>query len=81
MSSWPRILAASFVTTAAAPAYAVSDQLFHWESEAVTSVTSPTGQRYLHHKDRSTNVALFIRRAKRDASGRTMPYFCAGTAS
>jgi hypothetical protein len=61
--------------------YAISDRLFHWESQATTSVASETGQRYLHHHERGTNVALFIRLAKRDAAGRTMPYFCAGTAS
>jgi superfamily II DNA or RNA helicase/HKD family nuclease len=61
--------------------YAISDRLFHWESQSLTSVASATGQRYLNHEERGTHVALFIRRTKRDASGRTMPYFSAGTAS
>jgi len=61
--------------------YAISDRLFHWESQAITSVASTTGQRYLNHEKRGTHVVLFIRRAKVDANGRTMPYFCAGTAS
>lgn len=61
--------------------YAVSETLFHWESQGTTSVSSETGQRYIHHAERGSNVALFIRQAKTDSSGRTMPYFCAGTAS
>ena len=61
--------------------YAISDDLFHWESQAAASVAGATGQRYLHHQSRGTNVVLFLRLAKRDATGRTMPYFCAGTAA
>lgn len=60
--------------------YAISDTLFHWESQAKTTATSDTGQRYINHRQRGTNVVLFIRLAKTDGSGRTMPYFCAGTA-
>ena len=61
--------------------YAVSDTLFHWESQADKTVAGEIGQRYINHAARGTNVALFIRLAKTDSSGRTMPYFCAGTAS
>jgi hypothetical protein len=61
--------------------YAISDRLFHWESQSVTTVASATGQRYLHQEARGTNIVIFVRHAKRDAAGRTMPYFCAGTAS
>jgi hypothetical protein len=61
--------------------YAISDRLFHWETQSTTSVTSTLGQRYLNHERQATNIALFIRTAKQDATGRTMPYFCAGTAT
>jgi len=61
--------------------YAISDRLFHWESQATTSVASPTGQRYLTHRAGGSNVALFVRSTKKDSNGRTMPYFCAGTAT
>ena len=61
--------------------YAISDRLFHWESQATTSVTSPTGQRYFTHQAGGTNVAFFIRSTKKDGAGRTLPYFCAGTAT
>ncbi len=57
--------------------YALSDRLFHWESQSSTAVESAAGQRYLQSK---TNVVLFIRLARQNDFGRTMPYFCAGTA-
>ena len=38
--------------------YPISRDLFHWESQSVTSVESPTGQRYL---SRSANTLLFTR--------------------
>ena len=60
--------------------YAISDDLFHWESQANTSAMSDTAQRYFNHEARGSNVVLFIRRARQDAWHRTMPYFCAGTA-
>jgi superfamily II DNA or RNA helicase len=61
--------------------YAISDRLFHWETQAGTSEASPTGQRYINHEQQGSRVALFIREAKKDDNGRTMPYFSAGTAS
>jgi len=60
--------------------YAVSEQLFHWESQAGTSVASPTGQRYLTQRGSGTSIALFVRTASKDPEGRTMPFFCAGLA-
>ena len=60
--------------------YAISDDLFHWESQSATSATSETAQRYFNHQSRGSNVVLFIRPARQDAWRRTMPYFCAGTA-
>ncbi len=60
--------------------YAISDDLFHWESQASTSAGSETAQRYFNHESRESNVVLFIRTARRTSPNRTMPYFCAGTA-
>ena len=60
--------------------YAISDELFHWESQANTSAASETAQRYFNHESRGSNVVLFIRTARQDGWRRTMPYFCAGTA-
>ena len=49
--------------------YAISDRLFHWESQSTTSADSPTGQRYQHHKERGSNVFLFVREQKKDQYG------------
>jgi hypothetical protein len=60
--------------------YAISPTLFHWESQSMTSVASPTGQRYLNHAARGTNILLFARQHKTDAIG-TAPYLFLGAAS
>lgn len=41
--------------------YAISDDLFHWQSQSTTSVESPTGQRYLSG---SGTTLLFVRENK-----------------
>ncbi|MGD0194011.1 MAG: DUF3427 domain-containing protein, partial [Candidatus Dormibacteria bacterium] len=41
--------------------YPISPELFHWESQSVTSASSPTGQRYVNQKRDGTNVLLFVR--------------------
>ena len=61
--------------------YAISDELFHWESQASTAASSETAQRYFNHQTRDSNIVLFIRAARQDSTGQTMPYLCAGTAS
>lgn len=53
--------------------YAISPELFHWESQSQTTVASPTGQRYLNHREKGTNVVIFARVMKKDALG-TAPY-------
>lgn len=59
--------------------FAISPQLFHWESQSTTTVGSPTGQRYLKQRERETNVMLFVREAKADGN-RTQPYVFIGPA-
>ena len=41
--------------------YAISPDLFHWESQSTTSEASPTGQRYQQHTKRGSEVFLFAR--------------------
>lgn len=60
--------------------YAISPQLFHWESQSVTTVASPTGQRYIHHRERGSHVLLFSRETKHSDLG-TAPYVFLGPAS
>jgi hypothetical protein len=48
--------------------YAISPSEFHWESQSTTSVSSPTGQRYLHHAERGSRVLLFARETSEQRS-------------
>ena len=59
--------------------FALSPDLFHWESQSTTSSTSPTGQRYIHHRERGSHTLLFVRQAKTNALG-TSPYVFLGPA-
>ncbi len=43
---------------------AISPLLFQWESQNATSAASPTGQRYISHRERGTSVHLFFRESK-----------------
>ncbi len=58
--------------------YAISDTLFHWESQSTTRADSPTGQRYINQGQTGTKVALFVRRSKTTGDGRTRAYLFAG---
>jgi superfamily II DNA or RNA helicase/HKD family nuclease len=60
--------------------YAISRELFHWESQNATSTDSPTGQRYLHHQSHGSHVLLFVRDAPTDDFG-AAPFLCLGPAS
>ncbi|MDJ0312540.1 DEAD/DEAH box helicase [Arthrobacter sp. H35-D1] len=58
--------------------YAVSPELFHWESQNATSPSSPTGLRYLDRASHGSQIVLFTRDAAEDETGLTMPYTCLG---
>lgn len=60
--------------------YAISADLFHWESQSTTSLASPTGQRYLNHRERGNHVVLFARQTKQTEWGTPSPYLCLGRA-
>ncbi|MGV9802762.1 DUF3427 domain-containing protein [Mycobacterium sp. NPDC003449] len=59
--------------------FALSPELFHWESQSTTSSASPTGQRYIHHRERGSHILLFVREAKTNALGAS-PYIFLGPA-
>jgi len=59
--------------------FALSDRLFHWESQSTTSAASPTGQRYIHHRKNGSHILLFVRAAKTTALGAS-PYVFLGPA-
>lgn len=59
--------------------YAISSQLFHWESQNLTSESSETGRRYIDHVARGSSIHLFIRGTKEGLLGAS-PYVYAGPA-
>lgn len=46
--------------------YSINESMFHWQSQSTTAETSPTGQRYIHHKEQDSKVLLFVREFKTD---------------
>jgi superfamily II DNA or RNA helicase len=60
--------------------YAISDQLFHWQSQSTTSTQSPTGQRYIHHRQKGYTPLLFVREHKYLPGGLASPYAFLGPA-
>ncbi len=60
--------------------YAISPDLFHWESQSGTTVASKTGQRYLNHRATGSHVLLFTRPQKVSAFGTGAPYLFLGEA-
>lgn len=60
--------------------YSINERLFHWQSQSTTAENSPTGQRYIHHRERGSKVLLFVREFKTDLAG-AAPYNFLGTAN
>ena len=60
--------------------YAISETLFHWQSQSQASDTSSVIQRYIHHKDIDSNISLFVREFKKN-NNYTAPYTFLGNAS
>ena len=60
--------------------YSMNESLFHWQSQSTTSDTSPTGQRYIHHREQGGRIVLFVREYHDDLCGNA-PYIFLGTAS
>ena len=62
--------------------YSVGEEFFHWQSQSTTSENSPTGQRYIHHKEKGTLFLLFVRENKTDrVSGSAGVYTFLGKAN
>lgn len=60
--------------------YAISEELFHWQSQSTTSENSKTGQRYINHRKMGSKVVLFVREFNEE-DGLTSSYYCLGTAN
>ncbi|MEV8595449.1 DUF3427 domain-containing protein [Streptomyces sp. NPDC052012] len=61
--------------------YALSPNLFHWESQNATAADSPTGLRYQQHAQRGSHVLLFMRRYKNTDIGKSQPWMFLGPAT
>ena len=62
--------------------YSINETLFHWQSQSTTTADSPTGQRYIHHREKGSRVLLFVREFKTDCiSGGVAAYTYLGTAN
>ena len=60
--------------------YSINESLFHWQSQSTTSDTSPTAQRYFHHRENGDRILLFVREYGDDTCGKA-PYLFLGTAN
>ncbi|GLB64145.1 helicase [Dietzia sp. NCCP-2495] len=56
----------------------VTKDLFDWESQSTTRQASPTGRRYITHRENGTNILLAVRNAPKDELG-TAPFLLLGT--
>ncbi len=62
--------------------YSINESLFHWQSQSTTAENSPTGQRYIHHRERGSKILLFVREFKADRiTGGAEAYTFLGTAN
>ena len=52
-------------------------EVCQWESQSVTSQSSKTGQRYIHHRQVDSNILFFVRGWARSGT-RTVPYMFLG---
>jgi len=58
----------------------ISPSILHWESQSTTSIDSPTGRRYVNHKEEGIEVVIFARETENGEFGVAAPYLCLGTA-
>jgi len=59
--------------------YAISEKIFHWQSQSTTSETSPTGIRYINHENKGNKILIFVREFKK-VENNAQPYTFLGTA-
>ena len=61
--------------------YAISEQLFHWQSQNSAGPSTPKGISYIEHKKNEKKILLFIREKSNDEFGNTMGYIFVGEGS
>ena len=60
--------------------YAITENLFHWQSQNSTKPDSPKGLSYINHLKEGKAILLFVREKNVDENGLTMAYVFLGTA-
>ena len=58
--------------------YAISDRLFHWQSQNSAGPETPKGLSYIRHKETGKKIMLFVREKSNDEFGNTMGYVFLG---
>ena len=58
--------------------YAISETLFHWQSQNSSRPDIGKGLSYINHKENSKKILLFIREKANDEKGNTMGYVFIG---
>jgi superfamily II DNA or RNA helicase len=58
--------------------YAISEDLFHWQSQNSASELTSKGKRYINHKAEKTTILLFARDHDKNQYGATEPYIFLG---
>lgn len=69
----------SFSATTSYKDYPIDTDLFHWESQSHTSLSSETGQRYIHHQERGHDIVLAVRAKRLDAINMAAAFTLLGT--
>lgn len=59
--------------------YPISRTYLHWESQSTTTQESPTGQNYIHFRERGYTI-LFFARLERQTGSETTPFLFLGPA-
>jgi superfamily II DNA or RNA helicase len=58
--------------------YAITQHLFHWQTQARTGTHSATGKRYVNHESMGYTPLLFLRDRQKLSNGLTAPFIYAG---
>ena len=58
--------------------YAISETLFHWQSQNKTRSDTGKGLTYINHRDMKKKILLFVREKSKDEFGNTMGYVFIG---
>jgi hypothetical protein len=61
--------------------YAISEVLFHWQSQNSAHPEKGKGLSYLQHKENNKIILLFIRERAKDEFGNTLGYVFVGDAN